>query len=77
MRIRSLPFSDEVGDFIQSHSRNYVIELNRDGQLHQILINEFCDKTNRLISLAHLDGLPITATRVINAVTNKENERNG
>ena len=37
MRIRALPFSQEVGEFIHAHDTNYVAELNRDGQLHQIL----------------------------------------
>ena len=37
LRMRSLPVAPEVKDFVHAHERNYVIELNRDGQLHQIL----------------------------------------
>ncbi|MEW6651502.1 MAG: 2-oxoacid:acceptor oxidoreductase subunit alpha, partial [Chloroflexota bacterium] len=37
MRIRSLPFRDEVFDLLQTHERIYVVELNRDGQLKQLL----------------------------------------
>lgn len=72
MRVRALPLSKDVQAFIESHKRNYVIELNRDGQLHQILIIDYCDMTDRLISLAYMDGLPITANYIIQSVTEKE-----
>jgi len=77
MRVRSLPFSEEVGGFIQSHAQNYVVELNRDGQLHKILTTEFCKKADRLTSLSYIDGLPITAAWIVDSVAEKENERNG
>jgi 2-oxoglutarate ferredoxin oxidoreductase subunit alpha len=72
MRVRALPLSDEVRKFIQTHDRNYVIELNRDGQLNQILAIDYCDLTDRLISLAYIDGLPITANYIIDSVSSKE-----
>jgi 2-oxoglutarate ferredoxin oxidoreductase subunit alpha len=64
MRVRALPFTDEVGDFVHSHAQNYVMELNRDGQLHQLLTLEYPQAATRLISLAYHDGLPLTARRV-------------
>ncbi len=72
LRIRSLPVADEVKDFVRLHERNYVIELNRDGQLHQILQLEIPDCSMKLISLSHLDGLPLTADWVERQVTAKE-----
>ena len=72
MRIRALPFSKEVREFIETHSNNYVVELNRDGQLNQILCMEYCDLTTRLTSLSYLDGFPITADWIIQMVTEKE-----
>jgi 2-oxoglutarate ferredoxin oxidoreductase subunit alpha len=59
--MRSLPVAPEVAEFVRAHDRNYVIELNRDGQLHQILRLEIPDCSMKLISLSHLDGLPLTA----------------
>lgn len=76
MRIRGLPMSDRVREFIQSHQRNYVLELNRDGQLHQLLVMDFCDLTNRLISLSYIDGLPMTAEWIIKVVSEKEHQEN-
>ena len=60
LRMRSLPVASEVKDFVRSHERNYVVELNRDGQLHNLQL-EIPDCSMKLISLSHLDGLPPTA----------------
>jgi len=72
MRVRSLPFTTEVGDFVRSHARNYIVELNRDGQLHQLLTMEYPEAATQLVSLAYHDGLPLTATRVRNLLLDKE-----
>jgi 2-oxoglutarate ferredoxin oxidoreductase subunit alpha len=72
MRIRALPFSQEVGEFIHAHDTNYVAELNRDGQLHQILTIDYCHLTEKMASLAFMDGLPMTADYIVNAVVERE-----
>ena len=72
LRMRSLPAAPEVIEFVHSHERNYVIELNRDGQLHQILRLEIPDCSMKLISLSHLDGLPLTAQWVVSNIIAKE-----
>ena len=72
MRIRALPFSDAVREFIQSHERNYVLELNRDGQLHEILLIDYPDLAMHLTSCSYIDGLPMTADWVIDSITSKE-----
>lgn len=72
LRMRSLPTAPEVKDFVHSHERNYVIELNRDGQLHQVLRLEIPESSMNLISLSHLDGLPLTAQWVVNQIVAKE-----
>jgi 2-oxoglutarate ferredoxin oxidoreductase subunit alpha len=76
MRIRALPFSGMVKDFIKSHDRNYVIELNRDGQLHQILNIDYCYQSDRLVSLSYIDGLPMPADYIIQSVSEKEQNQN-
>ncbi len=77
MRIRALPFAEEVGSFIQEHERNYILELNQDGQLHQLLSLDFCDMTKQLISLSYIDGLPMTADYIIKSVSAQEENKNG
>jgi 2-oxoglutarate/2-oxoacid ferredoxin oxidoreductase subunit alpha len=61
MRIRSIPFADEIEDFLQAHERVYVPELNRDGQLHQLLTIHYPQYAQKLRKTAHLDGLPFSA----------------
>ena len=72
MRIRAVPFTAEVGDFILNHERCYVVEMNRDGQMHQLLTLEYPDLGTKLISLAYTDGLPLTARHVRRAILAKE-----
>jgi 2-oxoglutarate ferredoxin oxidoreductase subunit alpha len=72
LRLRSLPVAAEAAEFVREHERNYVIELNRDGQLHQVLQLEIPDCNMKLISLSHLDGLPLTAEWVENQLVEKE-----
>jgi 2-oxoglutarate/2-oxoacid ferredoxin oxidoreductase subunit alpha len=72
MRLRAVPFNAQVRAFVEEHERLYVLELNRDGQMHQLLRLEMPDLAPKLISLAHLDGMPLTARWVVEALQNKE-----
>jgi 2-oxoglutarate ferredoxin oxidoreductase subunit alpha len=72
MRVRAVPFNDEVVDFIQQHSRNYVVEMNRDGQLHQLLSLECPENVMSLKSIAYTDGLPLTASYIREAILAEE-----
>ena len=68
LRVRAIPFSSQVGDFIRQHERCYVVEMNRDGQLHQLLSLEYLQDATRLKSIAYTDGLPMTARFVSDAI---------
>ncbi len=72
LRLRSLPASDQVLDFIRSHEKVYVLENNRDGQMHSILSLELPEKAQDMISVAMVDGLPINAEWIREAVLNEE-----
>ncbi|RDI96138.1 2-oxoacid:acceptor oxidoreductase subunit alpha [Meiothermus sp. QL-1] len=72
LRLRALPIGPEVGEFVAAHERVYVIELNRDGQLHGILRAELPEHAAKLRSLAYLDGLPLTAAWVMARLLEKE-----
>lgn len=72
MRLRALPINKEVRDFVENHERIYVIEMNRDGQLHAILQTEMPDLATKLVSVAHLDGMPLTARWIVEAIEEKE-----
>jgi len=61
MRIRALPFPQEVADFIQQYDQILVVEQNRDGQLKQLLTVEYPDQAANLKSVAFGDGMPASA----------------
>ncbi|HUN68601.1 MAG TPA: 2-oxoacid:acceptor oxidoreductase subunit alpha [Burkholderiales bacterium] len=61
LRIRGFPFADEIWDFVQSHSKVFVIEQNRDAQMKTLLVNDAGINPASLISILHYDGTPITA----------------
>lgn len=72
LRIKALPFTAEARRFIAKHEKNYVVELNRDGQMWQLLTIEFPDLATRLIKTAHVDGLPITARWIQEKIVGKK-----
>ena len=61
LRIRAFPFQDEIFDFVQSHTKVFVVEQNRDAQLKTLLVNDAGINPASLISVLHYDGTPITA----------------
>ena len=61
LRLRALPISQTVRDFIASYDKVIVVENNYDGQLHKILVTEEPTHATRLISAAKCDGLPLSA----------------
>jgi 2-oxoglutarate ferredoxin oxidoreductase subunit alpha len=72
LRVRALPFVDEVKEFIDGKQRVYIVELNRDGQLFQIMRMEFPQVCGKLVSLPKHDGLPLSAQWVIDAIVTNE-----
>lgn len=75
LQLRAIPFTTEVTEFIYNHERTYVVEMNRDGQLHQLLSLEYAPVCAKLTSVAHLDGLPMTARFVEEGITREEAHR--
>jgi 2-oxoglutarate ferredoxin oxidoreductase subunit alpha len=72
LRMRALPCTREVSDFIMKHERIYVVEANRDGQMCQILSALMPDQAPKLRSTAHSDGLPLTANWVKETILAQE-----
>ncbi len=72
LRVRALPFTQEVWDFIDAHDRVYVVENNFDGQMWQLLRMESPLAHMSLISLALGDTLPMTARWVHGKIAEHE-----
>ena len=67
-RVRAFPFTESVGEFLDKHERIYVLEQNRDGQLRSLLLLDANASPNKLISMLHYDGMPVSANFVIERV---------
>jgi len=72
-RLRAFPFNDQVKDFIRQHERIYVVEQNRDGQMHSLLRMEIdADDVEKLRSVRHYNGIPIDARTITDAIVSQE-----
>ncbi len=68
LRVRALPFHDDVLDFVADHERVFIVEQNRDAQLRTLLMNEGEIDPAKLVPILHYDGTPITARFIVKAV---------
>ncbi len=71
MRLRGFPFNDDVADFINEHEHVFVVEQNRDAQLKMLLVNECGIDPDKLISVLHYDGTPITERFITREIAEK------
>ena len=68
MRLKAFPFPESVDQFIAEHDLTYVVEQNRDAQMHSLLVNELDIDPARLLRILHFDGTPITAHFITRAI---------
>lgn len=72
LRLRALPFTKTLREFVEGHERVYVIEQNKDGQLRDLLRLELPDQATKLGSVRHYNGLPIDAGFITDAIMAEE-----
>lgn len=68
LRLRAFPFTAGVLRFIKCHETVFVIEQNRDAQLRTLLLAEAGIAPEKLISVLHYGGLPVTADFLITSI---------
>lgn len=68
LRLRAFPFQKSVKEFIDSHDKVFVVEQNRDAQMHTLLMNELEIMKSNLVKVLHYDGTPITARFIVKAI---------
>ena len=61
LRVRALPFTKEVTEFVKKYDQVFVVEMNRDGQMNQLLTIEYPQMAAKFKSVAFGDGLPAYA----------------
>ena len=71
-RLRALPLTKELRDFVEKHERVYVVEQNRDAQMRDLIRLELPDLALKINSIIHYNGLPIDARFITDAVLEQE-----
>jgi len=77
LRIRAIPFSEDVAQFIRNQQIVYVIEINTDGQMHALLQLEYPELATKVVSLTKNNGVPISADWAVEAILEAEEESHG
>jgi 2-oxoglutarate ferredoxin oxidoreductase subunit alpha len=72
LRLRALPFSAQVREFIASHPHVYVVEQNRDGQMTRLLAAEYPELAPRLRPVLHYDGSFVDAIGIVDQIVQAE-----
>ena len=73
LRLKAYPFPEAVEEFIAAHDRVYVIEQNRDAQMHSLIkLDIRPELVTRLRSIAHIHGLPLDARSVTDELMTME-----
>lgn len=69
LRVRAFPFTSEVEEFIRRHDVTFVVEQNRDAQMLNMIKMELpAELSSKLVSVAHIHGLPIDARSVTDEI---------
>ncbi|MBM3126644.1 MAG: 2-oxoacid:acceptor oxidoreductase subunit alpha [Chloroflexi bacterium] len=75
LRIRALPFTEDVDTFLEQFDQIFIIEMNRDGQMDQILKTEYPQHAAKFRSVAYQDGLPASAKWIREGILEKFEKR--
>jgi len=71
-RLRALPFTEELRQFVATHDRVYVVEQNRDGQMADLIKLEVGEDQRKIRKILHYTGLPPDARTISDAVLEME-----
>src|SRR5690606_29963585 len=74
LRLRALPLTASVHEFIEKHDKVYIVENNFDGQLFKIILNAAPTAAPKLVSAAKCNGLPLSARWITDTVLDHLNQ---
>jgi 2-oxoglutarate/2-oxoacid ferredoxin oxidoreductase subunit alpha len=73
LRVRAIPLGEAVSKFVREHERVYVVEMNRDGQLYDMLrLHLPAAQVGKLSSIRRYDGQPIPAEAITRPILELE-----
>ena len=68
LRLKALPITQSVRDFVAAYDTIYVVENNFDGQLRTILQTELPELAAKLVQVSKCDGLPLSARFITESI---------
>ncbi|MFN8670876.1 MAG: 2-oxoacid:acceptor oxidoreductase subunit alpha [Candidatus Sericytochromatia bacterium] len=71
LRLKALPFTNEVEEFINNNDVVYIVEQNRDAQMHKIFLMELPQYNKKLVSVLNYNGLALDALAISNGILAK------
>jgi 2-oxoglutarate ferredoxin oxidoreductase subunit alpha len=72
MRLRALPFNDDLKEFVKRKKRVYVVEQNRDGQMLDLIRLAVFRDCNKVRSVRHYTGFPLDARTITDEILTQE-----
>jgi 2-oxoglutarate ferredoxin oxidoreductase subunit alpha len=72
LRLRALPFTAEVDDFVNAKKVVYVVEQNRDGQMTNLLREAYPQHATKFKKVLHYDGFAIDAKCIVDQINTFE-----
>ena len=72
LRVRALPFTQEVAAFLSQMDVVYVIDQNRDGQMANLLREFFPERSGKLRKVLHYDSTAINARTLVDQINEFE-----
>jgi 2-oxoglutarate/2-oxoacid ferredoxin oxidoreductase subunit alpha len=72
LRVRALPLGEQVRAFVEKHERVYVVEMNQDGQMHQLIRLHVPERAAQIRSSRICNGLPLSARFVVDSILEAE-----
>lgn len=68
LRLRSLPTTQEVTNFVHSYDQIFVVENNFDGQVAKILMMEYPDCGSKFVPITKCDGWPLSSEWIARSI---------
>lgn len=72
LRLKALPFTKEVDEFVAKQTVIFVVEQNRDAQMASLLKIHYPQAATKFRSVLNYDGLPMTAQQIFSPILNEK-----
>jgi 2-oxoglutarate ferredoxin oxidoreductase subunit alpha len=72
LRVRALPLNDTVREFVAHHTHVYVVEMNQDGQMQQLIQLHAPEYAGKVRSARNCNGLPLSARFITDEIAKQE-----